>query len=705
MGEGQKSVPLYGIVVKFGEETIQKFLNEFGLTQKEIEVYIFLAKHGILKSREVAKQIKKDKAQILRILKSLQSKGMVESTLETPKRFSAIPLEKALDAFVKAKREEAALIESTKKDLLQFWKTSSNARMEAPLEKFVVLEGDKIYSKISQLISDTKKQISVIATSADLVRAEQKGIFESISNHPLRKNIQVRFLTNMTTQDSNAVKKILEKASKAGINLRGKEPILGQNLFPRLIIRDEEEALLFITPEQDNLNARQVETGIWTNCKTLVKMFASILEDSWRNSAGELNKELYEESGSSMPKTFIVYSAEAARKKCDQEINLAKREITILTSSQGLVDLAAKIDKLEKQALKGIKIRIMAPTTVDNLEAMRQISKYCEVRHCFGSWVDVVNVDNKFLFQTNNIVLEKAKGDKKSGEPYSLFTDDIEYINRVKRVLDEEWAKSQTPSTVTLHLILYPEETAKDPFGKPKGLNPYFSGTIAIHEHEKRTSNEKDLINKILTSKKVSANDPMKDVNTLCGSSASAIIHPPSSFNLPDMMLSLWHCDKQSSWGAEDWLTVSLWLETPRGFRYVAVAHITDNPDAIEFRRGVWANTPAGKNCQLVKKDQFRVQVVNNTFFAGWTIPIQLLPSRYVLPPSCLLIEGYGKIRSVVTKTSTPSGRSQVSEANAMDAFVTFFHPASKYSGPGTDGIFNREIFMTAYPPAQSQKN
>ena len=704
MDEGQKSVPSIEVVVKFGEETIQKVLSEFGLTPKETDVYIFLAKHGTLKSREVARQIKKDKAQILRILKSLESKGMVVSTLEIPKRFSATPLEKALDAFVQAKREEAALIESVKRDLLQFWKTSSKSRTEAPLEKFVVLEGDKIYSKISQIISETKKQISVIANSADLVRAEQKGIFDSISNHPLRTKIQVRFVANTTTQNSNAVKTILKKAASAGINLRGKEPIISQNIFPRLVIRDEEEALLFITPEQKK-NIRQLETCIWTNCITLVKMFASIFEDSWRNSAEEINNELSKNISSSMPKTYTVYTAERAREKCYQEINSAKRKITILTSSQGLLDLAAKIDTIKDSASKGIAIRIMAPTTVNNLEAIRQISEYCEVRHCYGSWINVVNVDDKYLFQTNNTALNREKADKNSEKAYSLFTDDPEYINRVKTVLDEEWKSSQKPSTITLNSILYPDVAAKDPFGKPKDLNPYFSGTITIHEHEKRTSNEKDIINKILTAKRIKANDPTKDINTLCGSSASAIIHPPASFSLPDMMLTVWHCDKQSSWGAEDWLTVSLLLETNQGFRYVAVAHITDNPDALEYRRGVWANTPAARNCQLVRKDQFRVQVLGNTFFAGWTEPIQLLPSHYVLPPSCLIIEGYGEVRTVTTKTSTPSGRTQVSEANAMDAFVTFFHPASKYSGPGTDGIFNREIFMTAYPPLHSQKS
>jgi hypothetical protein len=37
-------------------------------------------------------------------------------------------------------------------------------------------------------------------------------------------------------------------------------------------------------------------------------------------------------------------------------------------------------------------------------------------------------------------------------------------------------------------------------------------------------------------------------------------------------------------------------------------------------------------------------------------------------------------------------------EANGFDAFATFFHPASKYAGSGTDATVSREMIMTAYP-------
>ena len=285
LGEGQKSVPLLQGRAVLGEETVEKIFKDFGLTEKEIDIYVFLAKHGVLKSIEVARQIKKDKAQVLRILKSLQYKGLVESTLEAPKRFSAVPLENVLDDFVKAKRDEATLIESTKNELLLYWKSTGKTVTGTPLEKFVVIEGtNKIYSKFSQMLTETKNKLSTVSTVPGLLRADQMGLFDMVSSHPLRSKIQLRFLTEFSGQNQNTIKDLFTKASKASINFRGRSPDLGLRPFPRMVIRDDEEVLLFITPRAEAPRAKQVDTGIWTNCKTLVQTFASVFEDLWRNA-------------------------------------------------------------------------------------------------------------------------------------------------------------------------------------------------------------------------------------------------------------------------------------------------------------------------------------------------------------------------------------------------------------------------------------
>jgi len=683
-----------------GEDSVRKVLKDFGLTDKEVEVYVFLAKHGILKSREVARQIKKDKAQVLRILKSLQNKGLIESTLEAPKRFIAVPFEKVLDLFIKAKRDEATLIESIKKDLLLYWKSTGKTRPEAPLEKFVVIEGNnKIYSKISQMITETKNQLSTISTVPNLLRADQLGLFDVVSSHPLRSKIQLRFLTELSGQNSNAINALLEKTSKARINFRGKNPDLGLRPFPRMVIRDDEEVLLFITPIAEDSSEIQMDTSLWTNCRTLVQTFSAVFEDLWRNATETQQETVEVNNGHSPPKTFVISEAEIVHKMYDEIIHSAKEEITFMTSSQGLIDLWKNKTLLRDWTKKGVSIKIMAPTTVKNLKAIQQLLEYCEVRHVPESRLRTTIVDGKHLFQSQNPISGQDEFEKEPESGYTFYTSDSAFVTKTKVVLNDIWKTAQTPSTVTLDSILNPPAASIDPFSKAKVDSPYMKSRIHIEEHEQGTITEKDVLNKILNAKRIIAKDPLKDLNTLYGSNAHAVIHPPEHFNLPNMMINVWHCDKHSSWGAEDWLAVLLWLETPIGYRYVPVAHVTDNPEPLEYRKTVWAGTPAGQNCQLVEKDQFQVQVHSNTLFAGWTEPIPLYPPPYILPPSCILFEGYGELRTVVTRTRTPSGRTQVTEANGFDAFVTFFHPASKYSGPGTDGMFNRDVFFIAYPP------
>jgi sugar-specific transcriptional regulator TrmB len=145
-----------------GEETIKKVLIDSGLTEKETEVYIFLAKHNVCKGTEIARLLRKDKAQVFRILRRLQAKGYVEATFEFPSRFTVVPFENIIDTIVKAKQEEVAHIKEAKKDLLDYM---SLKRQTQVLEKFLVISGNrKIYSKISHIIKETKHELSIAAT-------------------------------------------------------------------------------------------------------------------------------------------------------------------------------------------------------------------------------------------------------------------------------------------------------------------------------------------------------------------------------------------------------------------------------------------------------------------------------------------------------------------------------------------------------------
>jgi hypothetical protein len=147
-------------------------------------------------------------------------------------------------------------------------------------------------------------------------------------------------------------------------------------------------------------------------------------------------------------------------------------------------------------------------------------------------------------------------------------------------------------------------------------------------------------------------------------------------------------------------MLIYLWLETPKGPAYVPVAYAGDNAKAQLFWKTLMKNTPAAQNIHLLKKDELQVRVHGNTLFAGWARAIPLLPTKYILPPACILIEGYGDLKTDTFTLTFPSGYKSEIERNGFEAFVTFFHPSSKYSGPGTDGFFARDYVANTYPPS-----
>ena len=143
------------------------------------------------------------------------------------------------------------------------------------------------------------------------------------------------------------------------------------------------------------------------------------------------------------------------------------------------------------------------------------------------------------------------------------------------------WRNGGALPTVTLESILGPKREILTQFPK----NPWekLEGTTTIIGEEHGSISEKDVLNKIINAQRI----PIKHVydSRIYGSLAMAVIHPPDYFNLPEMIIMAWHIDKQSSFGAEELL--SIYLKTPSGQGYVPVVTVGDNPEAVEFRKDV----------------------------------------------------------------------------------------------------------------------
>jgi sugar-specific transcriptional regulator TrmB len=679
------------------QEKVLKTLESLGIPQPDAQVYIFLGKKGPQKAIDIAKFLRVSKQTTYRAIKTLQSKGIITATLEHPSKFSAVSFEKVLDLFVKAKTEEAQRIEQEKKVLLSDWQSIAISEADNQSPKFTVIEGRRfIYPRLRQMVEDTKSQLSIISTVSGLVRADRFGLLDAAFNHAAKTNTKFRFLTELSDENLPAMKILLKGMPKES-GFEGRTPELGLSLISRMLIKDDAEVAFFVSQESDKTGRDADDLCLWTNSSSIVNSFKVVFEDFWHNSTDIQNKIAEIETGKPVPKTFVFANAETASNKYNETIRLASKEVTILTSSQGLTDITKQDQLLADWSRKRVTVRIMAPITRNNLSAVRQLLHSCQVKHIPVGYLGTTVVDGTELFQLKNPPFGSERQGLQCFEN-AFYSNDFEYVEKTNKMLDDIWRNAQSPPAISF-------ESPTDPYNYDAEILPENYATrkmIGVRVVDIKRLTEKEVLSKLIHGKRLQVKEIGKDADRVYATAGSAIIHPPSSFNLPDLMLEPVHIENASSHGIGEVLTVYQWLNLEGGIGYAPVAVLMTNAEAFPGMKLMHMKDPAAENVRLVGEDELQIRTHGNTMFTGWTVPIPLYPTEYVLPPACLTIEGYGHVKSVgytLLSTSGPVTITSKIEKNFFEAFVTFIHPRSKYSGPGTDGFFCRDYIITISPP------
>jgi sugar-specific transcriptional regulator TrmB len=676
-----------------------------GLTKAEAQIYFYLTKRGPKKASEITSALKMKRQQLYLVIKRLESKAIVNTTIDRPAKFAAVPFEKVLDSIAKAKFEEAKIIEANKGNLLSDWESIALPEVEENASKFTVIKGrNHVYSKIQQMIEETRNHFSIMSNFSGLLRAEQFGVFDTIQSHPMKSKIDFRIITQISENHLKVMKKI---ARSLDARIRVKVQNIDEGLtpapFPRFIIRDNDEILYFISQQIGYSENRDDFTGILTNYHSLVKPFSRIFEDAWRKSTIIQQQIIEIETGTSPVRTLIIDEPEIASAKFNKTFENAQKSIIMITSSQEIMSYWKHPSVLKELNKTGVSIKIMAPISRENLKECLDLSEFCEVRHIPNEYMKTIIIDGKHLFQFK--IPESRKKEMKSGSvKQAFYSNDFEYVENTKKMLLDIWKGAVVPSAVTAGSIITQQLSDSQQVTIENSKNKfvdvvYTSGQFYPRAQPNKIT-EKDVVSEIEAYKKspkrINKQVDKKDI-VLCGTIGYAVIRSHPNFDFPDMFIIAYDIDEESTFGAEDALVISLEMKEVSGRKhYVPVTVVGDNPKASDG----WKMSLEGPflfardNYHLFEKDEIHMQSIGNTFFAGWTKPIPLLSAQEPLPPSALMLEATGKIQSGSFKI-VEGGPKEQHKFNYSDAFVTFIHQNTKYHGPSTDGSFLREMYLT----------
>ena len=92
-------------------------LIQFGLSEKEAQLYLHLLRYGPNTPSRLARSLKTYREDVHRTFNSLIDKGMVRPSLDAPTVYTAVDLETALEAALKRHESEMREMERRKREL------------------------------------------------------------------------------------------------------------------------------------------------------------------------------------------------------------------------------------------------------------------------------------------------------------------------------------------------------------------------------------------------------------------------------------------------------------------------------------------------------------------------------------------------------------------------------------------------------------
>jgi len=206
--------------------------------------------------------------------------------------------------------------------------------------------------------------------------------------------------------------------------------------------------------------------------------------------------------------TYVITNADAAFKKVNETLNSAEKEVLIMTSSKGVIRTWKNKALLKNWQEKGVSVKIMAPVTSENLKAARELSKHFSIRHIAACYSRITLVDSKHLFQFKTPLPDQEKLEGIQHFESTIYSNDLEYVQRTKDMLNEIWSASFDVSRVMVGSVVrmpVPTVTLSTPVSDIASMmSKHNIGAIIVARDYEPLGivTEKDIIERVVLAKK-----------------------------------------------------------------------------------------------------------------------------------------------------------------------------------------------------------
>ena len=246
-------------------------LLEFGLTQNQARVYLFLSKNTSKSAPDISKSLKIARTETYHLLNGLQSKGITIAAFGKPTKFQAVPFDKSINILVNNERSRIDELEKQTLYMISQWNLIPDTETAEALIKenrFQIVQGKvSIVGKLNQLINSAKKDVLLLGSEKDFMKFYHTDFIDSVKD----TNINLKILMSTNNNAPYIVDELPAKCIKKF------EDSLGENLW--FLIKDCEEIFFFIKNSEN-----EEMLAVWTDSKTMLNSMKLLFNMIWKKA-------------------------------------------------------------------------------------------------------------------------------------------------------------------------------------------------------------------------------------------------------------------------------------------------------------------------------------------------------------------------------------------------------------------------------------
>ena len=366
-------------------ERLEESLREFGFSEEEARIYIFISRMGPSPAGVVSRRFNINRMRAYRALKSLEERGLVYSIMGRPVRYAAAPVKSVLDERITEMRERLSSMEEGHKRILEDWvKLSVEVGEPSQGPRFRVYQGrQRIYNLLAQMLNRAVEAVDIVATPRDLVRMSLWGIDDELKEIA-SSGVQVRILTQVEERDYEDLEGYMDLD-------------VHHVIFPapiRSVTVDNGETLTTVAMDDSMSMTTRDDSGFWTDAPGFVASMRIFFDALWSTTNGASVVIRALRTGVAPEEIRVIRSREEYLRAFSEMVGRSESTVDLMERRVEAIHLT--FDDLKALSDRGVKTRILTQVDSISLAEGRKLGEVASVVHSsMPSYMELLIVDHR----------------------------------------------------------------------------------------------------------------------------------------------------------------------------------------------------------------------------------------------------------------------------------------------------------------------